>query len=131
LESADAELSASVLETIKRNLMVPSDLCKDPDALQRRLIKQREYHSSEQDEISGPHTRLDPVAAWSDRAGAAAFAWDTSADRGFGHFVSAVRLGAAGACQSAAMASGRFGKDSPALVAGPDAIYPAFSGSNG
>jgi len=89
-----------------------------------------EDHTSQQDEVPRSRVRLDLVIGRRARALAAALAGDTSVDRGIGHLVSRVRLGAAVAGSWAAMACGHFGKDSPTLAAGRHAIVPSFSQLN-
>ena len=91
-----------------------------------RPIDQDEESTSRQDEVSHPRIRLDLVIGRCARALATAFAGDPSLDRGIGHLVSRVRLGAAVADSWAAIAPGHFGKNSPTLAAGPHAFVPAF-----
>jgi hypothetical protein len=101
----------------------------DLETLHARRIDDEE-HTSEQDKAPRPGIRLDLVVGRCARALAAALAGDTSVDRGIGHLVPRVRLGAAVASSWAAMVSGHFGGGSPTLAAGPHAIVPAFSQLN-
>src|SRR5262245_49234707 len=89
-----------------------------------------EEHTSEQDQVPRPGLGLDLVVGRCARALAAALAGDTTVDRGIGHLIPRVRLGAAVASAWAAMVSGHFGRGSPTLAAGPHAIVPAFSQLN-
>jgi len=118
------------LLTVKRNFIVRSELCTDLETPRGRHINQDEKHTSRQDEAPRPRTGLDPVVGRCARPVAAALAWDTSAARGLGHFVSPVRLGAADASPCAAMASGRFGSLSATLAADRHAVFPARFQSN-
>src|SRR5262249_31476877 len=117
------------LRIVKGNLIVSSELSMDLETRHARQIHDEE-HTSEQGGLPRPGIRLDLVGGRCARALAAALGGDSSFDRGIGHLVPRVRLGAAVAGSGAAIASAHFGSGSPTLAAGPHAIVLALSQLN-
>lgn len=91
LESSPRRVAGTQgLLTIKRKLIVSSELCTYLETPGGRHINQDEKHISQPTEVPRAHTRLDLVIGRCARTLAAAAAGDTSADRGLGHLVAGV-----------------------------------------